>query len=130
MVQRALSPATINRIEIDNDEKRTRVYLKPDQVSLAIGRGGLNIKLASKLVDYEIDVYRDVDEEEYDIDLEEFADEIESWVLDALKNVGYDTAKSVLAISNSDLAGRADLEIETVQDLKKILRAEFDDEEE
>ena len=130
LVQRALSPATINRIEIDDEEKRTRVYLKPDQVSLAIGRGGLNIKLASKLVDYEIDVYRDVDEEEYDIDLEEFADEIESWVLDALKNVGYDTAKSVLAISNKDLADRADLEIETIQDLKKILRAEFDDEEE
>ena len=130
LVQRALSPATINRIEIDEEEKRTRVYLKPDQVSLAIGRGGLNIKLASKLVEYEIDVYRDVDEEEYDIDREEFADEIDSWVLDALKNVGYDTARSVLGVSNKDLAARADLEVETVQELKKILRTEFDDEEE
>ena len=130
LVQRALSPASINRIEIDTDEKRVRVYLKPDQVSLAIGRGGLNIKLASKLVDYEIDVYRDVDEEEYDIDLEEFADEIEGWILDALKNVGYDTAKSVLEVANQDLADRADLEIETVRDIKRILRTEFDEEEE
>lgn len=125
LIQRALSPAKISSIEIA-DDKRVAVYLKPDQVSLAIGKGGLNIKLASKLTGYEIDVYRDIDEIEDDVDLEEFADEIDGWIIDALKNIGCDTAKSVLELDRDELVRRADLEEETVDEVIRILREEFD----
>ncbi len=124
-IQRALSPAKISSIEI-SDDKRVAVYLKPDQVSLAIGKGGLNIKLASRLTGYEIDVYRDIDEIEDDVDLEEFADEIDGWVIDALKNIGCDTAKSVLDLDRDELVRRADLEEETVDEVIRILREELD----
>lgn len=125
LIQRALSPAKISSIEIA-DDKRVAVYLKPDQVSLAIGKGGLNIKLASKLTGYEIDVYRDIDEIEDDVDLEEFVDEIDGWIIDALKNIGCDTAKSVLDLDRDELVRRADLEEETVDEVIRILREEFD----
>ncbi|MFQ3576602.1 MAG: transcription termination/antitermination protein NusA, partial [Cytophagales bacterium] len=127
-ISRALSPAKIMSIKLHNDTKRASVFLKPDQVSLAIGKGGQNIKLASKLVGYEIDVYRELDpNEEEDVDLEEFADELESWVIDELKKIGLDTAKSVLAVSKEDLVRRTDLETENVEDLFKILKEEFED---
>ncbi|MCO5233571.1 MAG: transcription termination factor NusA [Chitinophagales bacterium] len=125
-IQRALSPAKISSIKISDDEKRVSVFLKPDQVSLAIGKGGLNIKLASKLTGYEIDVYRDIDEIEDDVDLDEFIDEIDAWVIDALKNIGCDTAKSVLELDRNEIVRRADLEEETVDELIRILREEFD----
>jgi N utilization substance protein A len=124
-IQRALSPAKISSIEV-TDDKKAAVYLKPDQVSLAIGKGGLNIKLASRLTGYEIDVYRDVDEIEDDVDLEEFGDEIDDWVIDALKNIGCDTAKSVLELDRDELIRRADLEEETVDEVLRILKDEFD----
>jgi len=124
-IQRALSPAKISSIEI-SDDKRVAVYLKPDQVSLAIGKGGLNIKLASKLTGYEIDVYRDIDEIEDDVDLDEFSDEIEGWVIDALKNIGCDTARSVLELDRDEIVRRADLEEETVDEVIRILKDEFD----
>ncbi|HUH74397.1 MAG TPA: transcription termination factor NusA [Chitinophagales bacterium] len=124
-IQRALSPAKISSIEV-SDDKKAAVYLKPDQVSLAIGKGGLNIKLASRLTGYEIDVYRDIDEVEDDVDLEEFGDEIDGWVIDALKNIGCDTAKSVLELDRDELIRRADLEEETVDDVLRILKDEFD----
>lgn len=124
-IQRALSPAKISSIEI-SDDKKAAVYLKPDQVSLAIGKGGLNIKLASRLTGYEIDVYRDVDEIEDDVDLEEFVDEIDDWVIDALKNIGCDTAKSVLELDRDEIVRRADLEEETVDEVIRILKDEFD----
>ncbi|MFT4681016.1 MAG: N utilization substance protein A [Granulosicoccus sp.] len=126
-IQRALSPAKITRIELLEDTERANVYLKPDQVSLAIGKGGFNIRLAGKLTGYEIDVYRDSDVDTEDVDLEEFADEIESWVLDALKAIGCDTAKSVLEIGAADLATRTDLEEETVTEVINILKSEFED---
>ncbi len=128
-ISRSLSPAKISYMEINEEEKRVSVYLKPDQVSLAIGRGGLNIKLASKLTGYEIDVFRDIKDEEVDIELDEFADEIEGWVLDELKAIGCDTAKAVLALSESELVRRTDLEEETIKDVRKILEAEFEEEE-
>lgn len=131
MVQRALAPAKINSIDIDQEKKRISVYLDPDQVSLAIGKRGINIKLASRLVGYEIDVYRESDEdeaEEYDIDLDEFADEIDGWMIDELKKIGCDTAKSVLALSDEELVRRTDLEEETVKEIRKILESEFQDE--
>lgn len=124
-IQRALSPAKISSIDI-SDDKRVSVYLKPDQVSLAIGKGGLNIKLASRLTGYEIDVYRDLDAVEDDVDLEEFGDEIDGWVIDALKNIGCDTAKSVLELDRDEIVRRADLEEETVDEVIRILRDEFD----
>ncbi len=128
-IQRALTPAKISSIELDQENMRAAVYLDPDQVSLAIGRGGANIKLASKLTGYEIDVYRNnVDYEMEDVDLDEFSDEIEAWVIDALKGIGCDTAKSVLALSAEELIRRTDLEEETVQDVMKILEEEFDEE--
>ena len=105
---------------------RAAVYLKPDQVSLAIGRGGHNIKLAGKLTGYEIDVYRESNEEEEDVDLEEFSDEIDSWVIDELKKIGLDTAKSVLALTAADLVKRTDLEQETAEEVLSILRSEFE----
>jgi len=125
-IQRALSPARISSIKLDEEEKRAAVYLQSDQVSLAIGRGGHNIKLAGKLTGYEIDVYRESDENEEDVDLEEFADEIDSWILDELKRVGLDTAKSVLALSTEELTRRTDLEENTIQEIIQVLRAEFE----
>lgn len=126
-IQRALSPAKISSIKIDNEEGRVSVFLKPDQVSLAIGKGGQNIKLASKLVGMEIDVFRELaDSEEEDVDLTEFSDEIEEWIIDELKRVGLDTAKSVLALSKDDIVRRTELEEETVEDVVKILKQEFE----
>ena len=124
MIQRALNPAKISSITIDEENKTASVYLKPDQVSLAIGKGGLNIRLAKMLTGYDVDVYREVEEE--DVDLKEFADEIEPWIIKALKDIGCDTAKSVLALPVDELARRADLEEETVKDVMAILRAEFE----
>ncbi|MDH4471579.1 MAG: transcription termination factor NusA [Bacteroidota bacterium] len=126
LIQRALSPAKITNIETDEETKRASVYLKPDQVSLAIGKGGYNIRLAGKLTGYEIDVFRDGEADVEDVDLEEFADEIDSWILDELKAVGCDTAKSVLELSLEDLVQRTDLEEETIQEVLKILRSEFE----
>ena len=126
LIQRALSPAKITSMEIDEEEKRVKVYLKPDQVSLAIGRGGNNIKLAGKLAGYEIDVYRDGEVDVEDVDLEEFADEIDGWIIDELKTIGCDTAKSVLEMSVDELVKRTDLEKETIEEVFKILNAEFE----
>src|SRR3954470_22217704 len=125
-IQRALSPAKITSVKIDDETKRAEVFLKPDQVSLAIGKGGHNIKLAGKLTGYEIDVYRDTDIDTEDVDLEEFSDEIESWILDALKGIGCDTAKSVLELSTDELVKRTDLEEETVKEVLSVLQAEFE----
>ncbi|WP_164112462.1 MULTISPECIES: transcription termination factor NusA [Sphingobacterium] len=125
-ITRALSPARISSIKIDEDEKTAAVYLKPDQVSLAIGRGGHNIKLAGKLTGYEIDVYRENDEVEEDVDIEEFADEIDSWIIDELKRVGLDSAKSVLSLSLEELTRRTDLEEDTIQEIVRILQSEFE----
>jgi N utilization substance protein A len=125
-IQRALSPAKITSIKLDDEKKTAAVYLKPDQVSLAIGRGGHNIKLAGKLTGYEIDVYREADEQDEDVDIEEFSDEIESWILDEFKRIGLDTAKSVLALTVNELVKRTDLEEETVKEVLSILQAEFE----
>lgn len=126
-IQRALSPAKISNMKVLHDTKNVSVYLKPDQVSLAIGKGGQNIKLASKLVGYEIDVYRELDEtEEEDVSLDEFSDEIEAWILDELKKIGLDTAKSVLSLSKEELERRTDLEEETINEIYKILQHEFE----
>ncbi len=125
-IQRALSPAKISSIEINEEEERARVYLKPDQVSLAIGKGGYNIKLGGRLTGYELDVYREGEVDIEDVDLEEFADEIESWIIDELKAVGCDTAKSVLSIGVDDLVKRTDLEQETIEEVFKILESEFE----
>ena len=126
LIQRALSPAKIVSMELLEDVKRANVYLRPDQVSLAIGKGGHNIKLASKLAGYEIDVYREGAEDIDDVDLDEFTDEIDDWILNELKNIGCDSAKSVLDLSKEDLVKRTDLEEETVDEIMKILRSEFD----
>ena len=126
LIQRALSPAKITSMEVLEDDKRVKVYLKPDQVSLAIGKGGNNIKLAGKLCGFEIDVYRDGEVDIEDVDLEEFADEIDSWIIDELKAIGCDTAKSVLEISKDDLVSRTDLEKETIEEVFRILQAEFE----
>jgi len=125
-ITRALSPAKISSVDISEEEKRAKVYLKPDQVSLAIGRGGHNIKLAGRLSGYELDVYREGEVDVEDVDLEEFADEIEGWIIDELKAVGCDSAKSVLELGVEDLVRRTDLEEVTVEEVFKILRAEFD----
>jgi N utilization substance protein A len=125
-IQRALSPAKITSIKLDDETKRASVFLKSDQVSLAIGKGGYNIKLAGKLTGYEIDVYRDNEENEEDVDLDEFSDEIESWIIDELKAIGCDTAKSVLNLSVEDLVKRTDLEEETIKDVISILKSEFE----
>ncbi|MDB5257360.1 MAG: nusA [Chitinophagaceae bacterium] len=127
-ISRALSPAKIGNIKVDAEKSRVSVFLKPDQVSLAIGKGGQNIKLASKLVGMEIDVFRELidNEDEEDVGLVEFSDEIESWVIDELKRIGLDTAKSVLALSKEDLVRRTELEEETVEDVLSILRQEFE----
>ena len=126
-ISRALSPAKILSMKIDETQKRVSVYLKPDQVSLAIGKGGQNIKLASRLVEYEIDVFRELDTvEEEDVDLDEFSDEIESWVIDELKKIGLDTAKSVLRLGREDMVRRTDLEEETVDNVLSVLTQEFE----
>ena len=126
-IARALSPAKITNIKIDEDGNRVSVFLKPDQVSLAIGKGGQNIKLASRLVGMEIDVFRELGEfEEEDVDLDEFVDEIEDWVIDELKRIGLDTAKSVLALSRDDLVRRTDLEEETIDNVLGVLKQEFE----
>jgi transcription termination/antitermination protein NusA len=125
-IQRSLSPAKITSIKIIEDEKRAEVYLKPNEVSLAIGKGGLNIKLASQLTGYEIDVFRDSEEDDEDVSIEEFADELEDWVIDELKAIGCDTAKSVLDLSVEELVKRTDLEEETVLEVMRILKAEFE----
>ncbi len=128
-IQRALSPAKITSIRIDEEEKKAEVILRPEEVSLAIGKNGLNIKLASMLTGYIIDVYRDTEEEnvEEDIYLDEFKDEIDEWVIDALKNIGCITAKNVLNAPREMLIEKADLEESTVDNVLAILRAEFDD---
>jgi len=129
MVQRCLAPAKITSIDIDKEAKRVAVYLKPDQVSLAIGKGGMNIKLASRMVELQIDVFREGEEEEqeYDIDLDEFADEIDGWIIDELKAIGCDTAKSVIALSADELVRRTDLEEETIKEVLRILKSEFEE---
>ena len=124
---RALSPAKITSLKIEKENKRVSVYLKPDQVSLAIGKGGQNIKLASRLLDLEIDVFRELDDlQEEDVDLEEFSDEIEGWIIDELKRIGLDTAKAVLNIEKDDLLKRSDLEEETVDNVRATLKKEFE----
>ncbi len=125
-ITRALSPAKITSIKLDQENRKAEVYLKPNEVSLAIGKGGLNIRLASQLTGHEIDVYREGSEDEEDVNLEEFADEIDGWILDELKAVGCDTAKSVLELTVPDLVKRTDLEEETINEVLKILRSEFE----
>ncbi len=126
-ISRALSPARITSMDINEETKRANVYLKPDQVSMAIGKGGHNIKLASRLTGYEIDVYRESDgETTEDVDLDEFTDEIEEWIIDEFKAIGCDTARSVLEISDEDLVKRTDLEEETVREIKRILKEELE----
>ncbi len=131
LIQRALSPAKISSMEFNEANKSVNVYLKPSEVSLAIGKGGSNIKLAGMLADYDIEAYREVDEneqiDEEDVMLEEFSDEIEGWIIDQLKNIGLDTAKSVLALPVDEIARRSDLEEETVEEVQRILKAEFED---
>ena len=126
-IQRSLTPARVTDIDLDMEARRAKVYLEPDQVSLAIGKGGTNIKLASRLVDFEIDVYRNNEMEIDDVDLEEFKDEIDLWIIDAFREVGFDTARSVLSERVEDLVRRTDLEVETVFAAMQILAAEFDD---
>ena len=130
LIQRSLTPAKITSIEMDTEKKHANVFLKPDQVSLAIGRRGVNIKLACELTGFEIDVFRDNEgeEEEFDIDLEEFGDEIESWIIDELKRVGCDTGRAVLALTAEELERRTDLEKETIADIRRILQEEFEKE--
>lgn len=125
-ISRALSPAKITSIKFDNDNMRAEVYLKPNEVSLAIGKGGLNIRLASQLTGYEIDVYRESDEDDEDVNIDEFVDEIDGWIIDEFKAIGCDTAKSVLELSKDDLVKRTDLEEETINEVLKILRSEFE----
>ena len=130
LIQRSLTPSRITSMELDNEKKHANVYLKPDQVSLAIGKKGVNIKLAQELTGYTIDVFRDTEGEiqEFDIDLDEFSDEIETWIIDEFKRIGCDTGRSVLALTPAELERRTDLEIQTIEDVRKILKAEFDKE--
>ncbi|MDE6081193.1 MAG: KH domain-containing protein, partial [Muribaculaceae bacterium] len=128
LIQRALSPAKISSIRIDENEKKAEVFLRPEEVSLAIGKGGLNIKLASMLTGYIIDVYRDTEEPfEDDIYLDEFKDEIEEWIIDTFKEAGFVTARNVLAADRENLLAKTDLEEETVDNVIAILKAEFED---
>ncbi len=131
LIQRSLTPSKISYMELDNDRKRAEVYLKADQVSLAIGRRGVNIKLACELTGYEIDVFREDEEvaDEFDIDLDEFSDEIEPWIIDEFKRIGCDTARSILKLTAEELERRTDLEKETIADVRRILQEEFDREE-
>ena len=127
-IQRALTPAKVTSINVNQDKKHVKVFLEPDQVSLAIGKGGTNIKLAGLLTGFEIDVFRNNEEFEIDdVDLEEFSDEIEGWVIDALKGIGCDTARSVLTLSKEELIRRTDLETETIEDVLAVLAAEFEE---
>lgn len=125
-VQRALSPTKISQIVINDADKKAEVYLKPDQISLAIGKNGLNIKLASRLTNYEIDVYREESDDFEDIELTEFSDEIDETIIEKLKSIGYDTAKSVIELNTEELAKRTELDIETIEHVKSVLRAEFE----
>lgn len=125
-IQRALNPAKISNIKINEEEKRAEVYLKPDEVSLAIGKGGLNIKLAGQLTGYEIDVFRETEVDDEDVNLDEFTDEIEDWIIDELKRIGCDTAKNVLSLTRDDLIKRTDLEEETIDNVISILKSEFE----
>lgn len=127
LIQRALSPAKITSVKIHDDIKKVFVSLNPSDVSLAIGKGGSNIKLAGQLVGMEIEVFREIDEDEDDVLLEEFSDEVDEWVIKALQSIGCDTAKSVLAVPDAEIARRADLEVETVMEVKKILNSEFEE---
>ena len=128
-IQRSLTPAKVSSININEENGTADVFLKPDQVSLAIGKGGSNIKLASKLTGYEIDVYRENDDPDMeDVDLDEFNDEIDTWIIDQLKSIGCDTARSVLDLSMEELTRRTDLEEETVKEVLKILASEFEEE--
>ncbi|MCZ8285372.1 MAG: transcription termination/antitermination protein NusA, partial [Bacteroidia bacterium] len=130
LIQRALSPAKVTSVKLHEDTKRAEVFLKPDQISLAIGKGGFNIKLAGKLTGYEIDVFRDNDESAVDIedvDLIEFSDEIEESVIQALQSIGCDTAKSVLELENNDLVRRTGLTEDVIEDVKQVLQSEFED---
>jgi len=127
LIQRALSPAKISEVELNEETKHAKVSLKADQVSLAIGRGGNNIKLAAKLTGYEIDVFREMDSDEDDVDLYDFSDEIDGWIIDQLKAIGCDTAKSVLEMPTQELVERTDLEEETILEVQRILKAEFED---
>jgi len=128
-IQRALSPAKISSIVLHEEDKKAEVYLKPEEVSLAIGKGGMNIKLASMLTEYTIDVYRELDENAMDEDiyLDEFKDEIDEWVINAIKGIGLDTAKAVINAPREMLIEKADLEEDTVDDVLRILRAEFEE---
>jgi N utilization substance protein A len=127
-IQRALTPAKVTSINVNQDKKHVKVFLEPEQVSLAIGKGGTNIKLAGLLTGFEIDVFRNNEEFEIDdVDLEEFSDEIEGWVIDALKGIGCDTARSVLTLSKEELIRRTDLETETIEDVLSVLAAEFEE---
>ena len=126
LIARALAPAKISSISIDKDNAKADVFLKPDQVSLAIGKGGHNIRLAGRLCGYELDVYRETDVDIDDVDLEEFSDEIDSWIIDELKSIGCDTARSVLEIPKEDLVKRTDLEEETIDEVLSILKSEFE----
>ncbi len=130
LIQRSLTPAKITSMDIDQDKKHAEVFLKPDQVSLAIGKRGVNIKLACELTGYEIDVYRDSEDEqnEFDIDLDEFTDEVEPWVIEELKRIGCDTARSVLELTTEELERRTDLEKETIEEVYRILKEEFEKE--
>ncbi len=130
LISRSLSPAKVSSIKINQDSSTADVYMQPDQVSLAIGKGGFNIKLAGLLTGYEIDVYRDVDEMMDDVAIEEFSDEIDSWIINELKAIGCDSARSVLELDAEDLVKRTDLEIETVEDVLSVLKSEFETEEE
>jgi N utilization substance protein A len=125
-ISRALSPARVSTVDLDEENNKADVYLKSDSVSLAIGKGGLNIKLAAKLTDYEIDVFRETDGDDYDIDLDEFSDELEGWILDELKEIGCDSAKSVLELSIEELVRRTNLEEETIKEVLSVLNAEFE----
>jgi len=125
-IQRALSPAKITSIHLDEDNHRADVYMKSDQVSLAIGKGGFNIRLAGQLTGFEIDVYRDTDTDTEDVKLQDFSDEIDQWIIDELKNIGCDTAKSVLELDVQELVNRTDLEEETIREVIRILKAEFE----
>ena len=124
-ITRSLSPAKVNSLKIDDDSKRVQVFLNPEEVSKAIGKGGYNIRLAGKLTGYEIDVFREGMEE--DVELKEFSDEIEDWVIEEFKKVGLDTAKSILELSQEDLLKRTDLEEETIKEVTKILKEEFEE---
>ncbi|MEY4331153.1 MAG: hypothetical protein RL609_1901 [Bacteroidota bacterium] len=126
LISRALAPAKVSSITLDKENKKADVFLKPDQVSLAIGKGGHNIRLAGRLCGFEIDVYRETEADLDDVDLEEFADEIDSWIIDELKSVGCDTARAVLDLSKEELVRRTDLEEETIDEVLQILRSEFE----